>query len=172
MKTKSKNIGCDVELGGIKDVATIMKIGTMIVIVGGGYWFFKKWGTFKFFANFDKNVKDIAKAPGEFTRAEGDVIDNAIYQANEALEIYKEKKGSDAMYTKLIAEWNPLKTKALKTQIEKIGFFTFYGSGKSNKEKVANEVQGFVKKVLKEIVNVNKLQGLNACVPCLPLLFL
>lgn len=168
---KKSSLSCDVELGGVRDVATIMKFGIYIIAGGTVFYFLKKWGSFKFFANFGKNVKTIAKAPGEFTRAEGDVIDNAIFQANKALEMYKQKKGSDITYTQLIAEWNPLKTQALKAQTEKVGFFKFYGSGKSNKELMANRIQVFVNKVIGAI-KISGISGLDTCLPCLPLIFL
>lgn len=148
MKIKQKKYKHNT-LEGISDVATILKYGTIIVIGGGIYYFLHKWGSFKFFGNFGQNIKTITKAPSEFTTAEGDVIDNAIFQIDKIMGIIKDKDTSK--YNIFLSKWNSLKTEASKMKNKKVGFFKFYGSGKSEKELMANKLSIFRNKVLTEL---------------------
>lgn len=146
---KRKNFNRNTELSGIKDIATIMQFGTFIIISGGIFYILKKYGSFKFFANFGKNVKTITKAPSEFSVAEGDVIDNAVFQIDKMLGMLKNKNISK--YNTFVSEWNYLKTEASKIRTKKVGFLKFYGSGKSEKELMTNKLSIFRNRILIEL---------------------
>lgn len=168
---KNKGLGCDVELGGIKDAAIVVKYGTTIAVVGGIVYFLHKWGSFKFFKDFGKNVKTIAKAPKEFTIAEGDVIDNSIYQTDKAIGMLKDKIGASAEFKGYEKEWSVLKPKAIKAKTQRVGFFKFYKGGTSQKEQMAEEVNRFKGKIIKKLRQLNVAISNVGCIPCLPLLF-
>ncbi len=144
-----KKIYRNIELGSIGQT---LQYGTYLIVIGGIVYFLHRWGSFKFFANFGKNVKTIVNAPKEFTIAEEDVIDNSIFQTDKAMGMLKDKIGTTSEFKAYENEWKTLKPKVIKAKTQKIGFFKFYKGGKSQKELMVDEVNRFKKKVIAKLM--------------------
>ena len=154
-RSTKHGIGCDVELGSIRDAATLSKYGTLLIVGGAAFYFFWKYGSFKFFKNFGKNVKTIAKAPGEFSVAEGDVIENTVFQIDKLMGMIKDRVGESAQYKTFATEWNTLRNQTKGAEKMRVGFSEFYIKDKTKKEEMANKLSAFRARILKYLKSIN-----------------
>lgn len=162
MKRKNKNLGCDVELGGVGDT---MKYGT-ILLVGGSLayamWKFNLFGGLRWIKDA---FRDLKLAPKTISIFEDEQLNVRGSQIEKMFNILRQKADNfTTQYGKLYDEWLTLKNQ-VKTGAEGYGK-TFYESGKmqyfgskSSKEKMTERLDSFRTKVLTEVRSLQARKG-------------
>lgn len=169
MKNMAKGLSCDVELGGIKDIATITKYATIIGIGVFGLYAIKKFNIFGGLKWLGKTTKDLVQAPKIIAKLVDTEIDEVIFQVEKMFDMLKQRTDNfNRDYGSLYSQWQPLKAKAIANVGSKVYGQTlrYYASSKTSKEKIMAEMNTFRAKVLAELRKFQKKDAIG-CLPCL-----
>lgn len=178
---KRKNLGCDVELGGIG--TGLKSVSTIITIAGVGYIVYR-FKLFKGLKWLTDAFKDIVAAPRTIAIFEDAELNTRADQIEKIFNILRQKADNFSTdYGSLYGEWLALKNQ-IKTGQESFGRTAYesgkesYFGGKSRKEKMRNRLDLLRTKALQAMRLLqskkgfkidsrwNVIGGLN-CIPCL-----